>query len=63
MLFPKCVPFRAKILNKQGQVDTFILDFEKSFDTPPNEPLFKKSKLFSYGIDRTTLKLANAFLR
>ena len=23
----------AKILNKQGQVDTFILDFEKVFDT------------------------------
>ena len=25
----------AKILNNQGQVDTFILDFEKAFDTPP----------------------------
>ena len=24
----------AKILNNQGQVDTFILDFEKAFDTP-----------------------------
>ena len=24
----------AKILDKQGQVDTFILDFEKAFDTP-----------------------------
>ena len=25
----------AKILDKKGQVDTFILDFEKAFDTPP----------------------------
>ena len=24
----------AKILDKQGQVDTFILEFEKAFDTP-----------------------------
>ena len=24
----------ANILDKQGQVDTFILDFEKAFDTP-----------------------------
>ena len=23
----------AKILDKKGQVDTFILDFEKAFDT------------------------------
>ena len=38
----------AKILDKKGQVDTFILDFEKAFDTPPHELL--KSKLFSYGI-------------
>ena len=38
----------AKILDNQGQVDTFILDFEKAFDTPPHE--FLKSKLFSYGI-------------
>ena len=36
----------AKILDKKGQVDTFILDFEKAFDTP-HELL--KSKLFSYG--------------
>ena len=26
-----------KILDKGGQVDTFILDFEKAFDTPPHE--------------------------
>ena len=43
-----------------GQVDTFILDFEKAFDTPSHE-LFK-SKLFSYGIVGKTLKWINAFL-
>ena len=26
----------AKILDNKGQVDTFILDFEKAFDTPPH---------------------------
>ena len=36
----------AKILDNRGQVDTFILDFEKVFDTPPHELL--KSKLLSY---------------
>ena len=41
------INFWAKIL------DTFILDFEKAFDTPPHELL--KSKLFSYGIGGTTL--------
>ena len=44
----------AKILDNRGQVDTFILDFEKAFDTPPHELL--KSKLFSYGIGGKTLK-------
>ena len=44
----------AKILDKKGQVDTFILDFEKAFDTPPHELL--KSKLFSYGIGGKTLE-------
>ena len=29
----------AKILDNRGQVDTFILDFEKVFDTPPHELL------------------------
>ena len=48
----------AKILDKKGQVDTFILDFEKAFDTPPHELL--KSKLFSYGIGGTTLNWINA---
>ena len=45
---------RAKSLDNRGQVDTFILDFEKAFDTPPHELL--KSKLFSYGIGGKTLK-------
>ena len=44
----------AKILDSRGQVDTFILDFEKALDTPPHELL--KSKLFSYGIGDKTLK-------
>ena len=44
----------AKILDNKGQVDTFILDFEKAFDTPPHELL--KSKLFSYGIGGKILK-------
>ena len=34
----------AKVLDNRGQVDTFILDFEKAFDTPPHEVL--NSKLF-----------------
>ena len=38
----------AKILDNKGQVNIFILDFKKAFDTPPHELL--KSKLFSYGI-------------
>ena len=38
----------AKILDNRGQIATFILDFEKAFDTPLHELL--KSKLFSYGI-------------
>ena len=50
----------AKILNKQGQVDTIILDFEKAFDTPSHELL--KSKLFSYGIGGKIMKWIDAFL-
>ena len=49
----------AKILDNRGQVDTFILDFEKAFDTPPHELL--KSKLFSYGIGGKTLKWIDSF--
>ena len=50
----------VKILDKGGQVDTFILDFEKAFDTPPHELL--KSKLFCYDIGRNTLKWIDSFL-
>ena len=50
----------AKALDKHGQVDTFILDFEKAFDTPPHELL--KSNLFSCGIRGKALKWINAFL-
>ena len=50
----------AKILDNRGQVDTFILDFEKAFDTPPHELL--KSKLFTYGIGGKTLKWIDSFL-
>ena len=49
----------AKILDNRGQVETFILDFEKAFDTPPHELL--KSKLFSYGIGGKTLKWIDSF--
>ena len=50
----------AKLLDNRGQVDTFILNFEKAIDTPPHELL--KSKLFSYGIGGKTLKWINSFL-
>ena len=50
----------AKILDNGGQVDTFILDFEKAFDTPPHELL--KSKLFGCGIGWKTLKWIDSFL-
>ena len=50
----------AKILDKGGQVDTFILDFEEAFDTPPHELL--KCKLYGYGIGGKTLKWIDSFL-
>ena len=49
----------AKILDNQAQIDTFILDFEKAFDTPQE---LLKSKLFSYGIGGKTMKLIDASL-
>ena len=50
----------AKILDNQGCIDTFILGFEKTFDTPP--PKLLKSKLFSYGIGGKAIKCTDAFL-
>ena len=49
-----------KILDNQGQVDSFILDFDKAFVTPLHE--FLKSKLLSYGIGRKTIKWIDALL-
>ena len=49
-----------KILNKKGQVDTFILDFEKAFDTPPHE-LLKIKLLWLHGIGGKRLEWINAF--
>ena len=50
----------AEILDKGGQVDAFILDFEKPSDTPPHELL--KGKLFEYGIRGKTLLWIDSFL-
>ena len=50
----------AKILDNRVQIDTFILDFEKAFDTPPHELL--KSKLFGCGMGGKTLKSIDSFL-
>ena len=50
----------SKCLDKGGKVDTFILDFEKAFDTSPHELL--KSKLYGYGIGGKTLKWIESFL-
>ena len=50
----------TKMLDDSGHVDTFILDFEKAFDTPPHELL--KCKLYSYGIGGNTLKWIVSFL-
>ena len=44
----------VKILDKVRQVDTFILDSEKIFDTPSHELL--KSKLLGYGTGGKTLR-------
>ena len=49
-----------KILDNRGQIDTFILDFEKAFDTPPHE-LFK-SKQFGCGIGGKTLSWIDSFI-
>ena len=49
----------AKVLDAGGQ-DTFILDFEKAFDTPPHELL--KCKLHRYDISGKTLVWIGSFL-
>ena len=48
----------AKILDAGGQVDTFILDFERAFYIPPHELL--KCKL--HGINGKTLVRTESFL-
>ena len=50
----------AKSLDAGGQVDTFILDFKKIFNTPPQELL--KYKLQGYGINGKTLVEIDSFL-
>ena len=49
----------AKILDNRWQADTFILDFENAFDTPPYELI--KRKLFGYGIGGKTVKYDKVF--
>ena len=48
------------MLDAGSQVDTFILDFEKAFDTPPHK--FLKCKLHGYGISGKTLVWIDSFL-
>ena len=47
-------------MDKGGQVDTFILDFEKAFHTSSHELL--KCKLYGYGTGGKTLKWIDSFL-
>ena len=47
-------------MDKGGQIDTFILDLEKAFDTPPRELL--KSKLFGYDIGGKILRWIDSYL-
>ena len=47
-------------MDRGGEVDTFILDFEKSFDTPLHELL--EYKLYGYDIGGKTLKWIYTFL-
>ncbi len=50
----------SKSLDKKKQIDSFILDFEKAFDTVSHDLL--KTKLRGYGIDIKTLNWIDAFL-
>ena len=47
-------------LDKGLQVDSFVLDFEKAFDTLPHE--LPKSKLHQYGVSKQVLNWISAFL-
>lgn len=49
----------TKILDKTGQVDTFILDFEKAFDKPPHKLL--KYKLLMYDTNDKALVRTDSF--
>ena len=44
-------------MDKGGQIDTVILDFEKTFDTPSH----LKSKLFVYGTGGKTLRWIDSY--
>ena len=48
------INYWAKILDAGGQVDTFILDFDKAFDTLSHE---LKCKLHGYGISGKTFSM------
>ena len=48
------------MVDKGGHVDTFILVFEKAFDTQSHE--LPKSKLFGYGIGGKTLRWIDSVL-
>ena len=54
------INYWAKILDAGGQIDTFILDFEKAFETPPHELL--KYKLHVYSISGKTLVWIDPFM-
>ena len=49
-----------KILDKGGQADTFILDLERAFDTPPHGLL--KSKYLVMALTEKTHRWINSFL-
>ena len=49
----------VNILEIGGQVDTFILDFDKDFDTAPHELL--KSQLCGYDTGGKTLRWIDSF--
>ena len=47
-------------LDKGLQIDSFVLDFEKAFDTVPHELL--KLKLHQYGVSKQVLNWISGFL-